>query len=167
MAVVVNKNGDGFGTTSRLPNGVPLAASNTVTVSGVLPGGAGYQDWCLGAAEGDAAIGYYAYLCNTGQWYVKSLVGLGTNGVIVGKQLAGGSFPFSSGTAYNVSLATKPGKATLTISLAQGSGSPLRQDITIGQFIPTAVGYGFENINYTLPINPSYPTISSFIYTAG
>lgn len=153
---VTNSDGHGFGTTSKFPDGAPLTASNTVTLSAALPGGAGYQDWCSGVVEGNSLTGYMASLCNTGQWYIKAIVGLGSNGVIVGNQLATGSFPFTANDSYNISLAVKPGVATMTITLTDGSGSPLQQSVTTSKFTPTAVGYEFWNENPTIPINPAY-----------
>lgn len=163
---VTNNNGWGFGTTSNFPNGTRLTASNAVTLTASLPGTGGYQNWCAGVVEGSAATGYLADICNGGKWSIMSATGLGSHGVIVGKELASGSFPFTGGTSYDVALAFKHGSATLTISVAQGSGSPLQQSITTADFTPTAVGYAFANSDPTLPINPSYPAVGGFIYHA-
>jgi serine/threonine protein kinase len=164
---VTNSDGFGYGTTSKFPNGTPIASSNTVTLSSNLPGNGGYQNWCMGVTEGSAAAGYFAYMCNTGTWSIKSVIGLGTNGVILGKELASGTLPFTGGTSYDLSLAFKPGSATMTIALTQGGGSPLEQTVKTAVFTPTAVGYGFENDNPTIPINPSYPAVGGFVYTVG
>jgi hypothetical protein len=169
IKVTANSSGYSYATTSKFPNGAPLTASNTVTVSGSLPGGAGYHNRCLGAAEGGASTGYIGFLCNSGQWYIKTFTGIGSNGVIVGKQLATGSLPFTGGTSYDVSLSFSSGSAKLSITLTSGSASPLVQTFSTGSFSPATVGYALFSSDPTLPINPSdfYSTVSGFIYTAG
>ena len=115
----------------------------------------------MGVAEGTTATGYFGYLCDDGTWYIKDLIGLGTNGVVVGKQVATGSFPYTAGAAYDVSLKFQSGKATLTISLAQGAVSSITQTFGTGQFTPTAVGYGFYfEPNY----GGYYPSVGGFAY---
>jgi hypothetical protein len=169
IAVAANSEGYSFNTTSKFPGGIPLSASNTETVSGVLPDSAsGYHSRCLGAAEGAGATGYFGYLCNNGQWYVKNVIGLGENGVIVSKTVASGSFPFTAGTSYDVALKFASGTATLTISLTAGSNSPLVQTFSTGAFTPTVVGFGFETADGNIAINASdfYPTIGGYVYTA-
>jgi serine/threonine protein kinase len=170
MQVAANSPGYSFATASAFPHGVPLSANNTVTISGSLPDSAGgYHPRCFGAAEGSATTGYLGLLCNSGQWVIDSIVGLGSHGVIVGKQVASGSVPFTASTPYNVSLAFSSGTGKLTITLTQGSASPLVQSFTAGQFTPVAVGYGLNWVDNNLPINPSdfYPTINGLIYTVG
>jgi hypothetical protein len=169
IAVAANSDGPSFNTTTKFPGGVALSANNTETVSGVLPDSAsGYHLRCLGAAEGAGATGYFGFLCNNGQWYVKNAIGLGENGVIVSKTVTSGSFPFTAGTSYDVSLKFASGNATLTISLTSGSNSPLVQTFTTGAFTPTVVGFGFDTADGNIAINASdfYPTIGSFVYTA-
>jgi hypothetical protein len=66
-----------------------------------------------------------------------------------------------------MALAAKPGTATLTISLTQGTGSPMEEAISIPQITLTAVGYSYWNENPTQPIDPAYPAMGGLIYTAG
>ena len=138
-------NGYSFGTLSAIPRGVPLTASNTVTVTGVIPGNAYRDTWCLGAAEGSATSGYIGLICDNGQWYIDSVADLGTSSPVVGKQLDTGAFPFDSSTSYDISLAFGSGTGALTVTFTHGSASPLTQSFSTGQFTPVAVGYALNN----------------------
>jgi hypothetical protein len=160
MQVTNSSGGYGFGTASKFSSGLTLAANNTTTFTGALPGSTEGNE-CMGVAEGNTGIGYFVYLCDDGTWYVKDLIGLGTTGVIVGKQVATGSFPYTAQASYDVTLKFASGKGTLTISLAQGAVNSISQNFSTGQFTPTAVGYGFY-------IGQGYsgyaPTVSGFAY---
>jgi len=160
MQVTNSSGGYGFGTAAKFSNGLTLAADNTTTFTGALPGSTDGNE-CMGVSEGNTGIGYYGYLCDDGTWYIKDLIGLGTTGVIVGKQVATGSFPYTAQASYDVTLKFASGKGTLTISLAQGAVSSITQTFSTGQFAPTAVGYGFF-------IGQGYggytPTVSGFAY---
>jgi hypothetical protein len=138
-------------------------------VTGVLPDNlSGYQIRCLGAVEGSGATGYGGFFCNNGQWYIDNLIGLGSKGVIVGKQVAAGTLPFSSSDSYDISLAFGSGTGKLTITLAQGSASPFTQSFPAGQFTPATVGYGMQSVeNYQTIGGPIGVTIGGFTYTAG
>jgi len=160
MQVTNSSGGYGFGTAAKFSTGLTLAANNTTTFTGALAGNTGGNE-CMGVAEGTTAVGYFGYLCDNGTWYIKDLIGLGTTGVIVGKQISTGSFPYTGEASYDVSLKFQSGKGTLTISLAQGAVNSITQNFSTGQFTPTAVGYGFY-------IGQGYggytPTVSGFAY---
>ena len=159
MQVTNSSGGYGFGTASKFSTGLALAANNTTTFTGALAGSTGGNE-CMGVAEGTTAIGYFGYLCDNGTWFIKNLIGLGTSGVVAGKQVATGSFPYTASASYDVSLRFQSGKATLTISLAQGAVNSITQTFSTGQFTPTAVGYGFVlDQDYG-----DYPTVSGFAY---
>jgi serine/threonine protein kinase len=133
--------GYSFATLPSIPHGVPLTASNTVTLTGEIPGDAFNDTWCLGSAEGGATSGYIGLICNDGNWYIDSVTGLGTSSPVVGRQVDTGSFPFDGSTSYDISLAFRSGTGKLTITFTQGSASPLTQSFPTGQFTPVAVGY--------------------------
>lgn len=157
--------GYSYGTLSSIPRGIPLTASNTVTVAGEIPGDPDDNNtWCLGPAEGSATGGYIGLICSTGQWYVDSVTGLGTSSPVVGNQVATGTFPFDSSTSYNVSLAFGSGTGTLTVTFTQGSASPLTRSFTTGQFTPVAVGYALNNNDFG---NEYGSEIGGFTYAAG
>jgi serine/threonine protein kinase len=154
--------GNMYGTTTAFPAGGPaLTASNTVTVSGVV--GNGGARYCLGAAEGNTASGYIGEVCASGDWYIYSVVGLGTGGPVVGKQLATGTYPYNYSTSYDISLTFGSGTGKLTITFTQGSANPLTQSFSTGQFTPTAVGYA-ETAGYQ---GDQPATIAGFTYAAG
>jgi hypothetical protein len=160
MQVTNSAGGYGFGTAAKFSSGLTLAADNTTTFTGALPASTQGNE-CMGVAEGNTGIGYYGYLCDDGTWYVKDLIGLGTTGVIVGKQVATGSFPYTAQASYDVTFKFAAGKGTLTISLAQGAVNSISQSFSTGQFTPTAVGYGF----YIGQGYSGYPaTVSGFAY---
>jgi hypothetical protein len=160
MQVTNSAGGYGFGTAAKFSSGLTLAADNTTTFTGALPASTQGNE-CMGVAEGNTAIGYYGYLCDDGTWYVKDLIGLGTTGVIVGKQVATGSFPYTAQASYDVTFKFAGGKGTLSISLAQGAVNSIAQSFSTGQFTPTAVGYGF----YIGQGYSGYPaTVSGFAY---
>ena len=142
-----------------VPAGIPLTASNTVTVSGQIncPGDLD----CLGPAEGSTAGGYIGLLCNNGQWYINSVVNLGTSSVVVGKQLATGSYPYSSSTTYDISLTFGSDSGKLGVTFSQGSASPLSEAFSTGSFTPNAVGYALNTIYGN---GNSTTTIDGFIY---
>jgi hypothetical protein len=79
--------------------------------------------------------------------YINSVVNLGTNGVVVGKQLAAGSYPYSSDTTYDISLTFTSGTAKLGVTFSQGSASPLTESFSTGQLTLNAVGYALGNGN--------------------
>ncbi len=152
-----NNSGYSFGTLSSFPHGIPLTASNTVTVSGKI---AYPNDLdCVGPAEGSATAGYIGLLCNNGQWYIDSVVNLGSSGAVVGKQLATGSYPFDVNTTYVISLTFGSGTGKLTVNFSQGSASPLSETFSTGQFTPDAVGYALNNQS-----SGQTATLSGFTY---
>lgn len=130
--------GYSFDTVTTFPNGIAVAASNTVTVTGTAANGA---TECLGPAEGSSSAGFVALLCSDGTWSIDSVTGLGTDGPVVGKQVATGSFPYDNSKSYDMSLTFGSGTGKLTITFTQGSASPLAQTFSTGQFTPTVVGY--------------------------
>jgi hypothetical protein len=150
--------GYSFATLSAFPHGIPLAASNTVTVSGVIAD----NSWCLGPAEGNTSSGYIALLCQNGQWYINSVTGLGTSSPVVGKQLATGSYPWDGSTSYDISLSFGAGTGKLSVTFTQGSASPLSQSFSTGQFTPVAVGYALSN---TSGYQGSGVSLGGFQYT--
>jgi hypothetical protein len=154
-----NNAGYSFGTVSSFPQGIPLTASNTVTVSGEIYG-PGNLD-CMGPAEGSTSGGYIGLLCNNGQWYIDSVVNLGTSSVVVGKQLATGSYPYSSSTTYDISLTFGSGTGKFGVTFSQGSASPLSEAFSSGQFTPDAVGYAMN----TDGNNNGIGTIAGFTYS--
>lgn len=143
MQAVSNTAGYSFGTLSSFPHGVPLSAANTVTISGQISNN--YSMLCLGAAEGNATIGYVGLLCDDGQWYINSVVGLGTTGAVVGRQLATGSYPYNSSTVYDISLTFGSGAGKFGVTFTQGSASPISQTFSTGQFTPDVVGYALHS----------------------
>jgi Protein kinase domain len=143
MQADANNAGYLFGTVTSFPQDVALTGSNTVTVSGQIDG-AGPID-CLGPAEGSATGGFIGLLCNNGQWYINSVVNLGTKGVVVGKQLATGSYPYSSSTTYDISLTFGPDGGKMGVTFSQGSASPLSETFSTGPITPDAVGYALSN----------------------
>ena len=162
MQANTNNPGYSFGTVTAFPNGVPaLSASNTVTVSGEISGDGATQ--CLGPAEGSASGGYIGLLCNNGQWYIDAVTNLGTNSVVVGKQLATGSYPYNSTTTYVISLTFGSGTGKLGVTFSQGSASPLSETFSTGSLTPNAVGYALNN-SYS---NNAAATIAGFQYTVG
>ena len=138
-----NNSGYMFGTVTSFPHDIPLTDGNTVTISGQIPA-PGPLD-CLGPAEGSTAGGYIGLLCNNGQWYIDSVVNLGTTGVVLGKQLATGSYPYSSDTTYDISLTFASGAGKLGVTFSQGSASPLTENFSTGSFTPNAVGYALNS----------------------
>lgn len=161
MSVNTNATGYGFATVTSFPHGVPLTASNTVTVTGTID--ADYGDSCLGVAEGNATSGYVGVICAGGEWFVKNVDGLGAASAGVGSQLRTGIVTFNPSDSYIVSLTFGSGTGTLTItSSTQGSAAPVAQSFTTGQFTPTAVGYTIGN-----DTNTSSETVGNFRYTAG
>ena len=161
-------NGYSFATLASIPQGVPLTANNTVTVTGVIPGdGYDYDTYCLGPAEGSATSGYIGLICDDGQWYIDSVTGLGTSSPVVGKQLATGTFPFDSSTSYDISLTFGSGTGKLTITFTQGSASPLTRSFSTGQLTPVAVGYALSNTNTVDGGGGSGSQIDGFTYAAG
>jgi hypothetical protein len=159
MQADTNSPGYSFGTLSSFPHGVPqLSASNTVTISGQITDDGGLQ--CLGPAEGSAAGGYAGLLCNNGQWYIDSVANLGTSSVVVGKQLATGSYPYNSATTYDISLTFGPDGGKLGVTFTQGSASPLSEPFSTGQFTPDAVGYALNNV-----YSNDAGTIAGFTYS--
>jgi hypothetical protein len=160
MQADANNAGYMFGTVTSFPQGLPLTASNTVTVSGEI-NAPGDLD-CLGSAEGSSTGGYIGLLCNNGQWYINSVVNLGTKGVVVGKQLDTGSYPYSSSTTYDISLTFGSGTGKLGVTFSQGSASPLSVSFSTGQFTPDAVGYALNNVYGN---GSSAATISGFTYS--
>jgi len=162
MQAVTNSHGYSFGTVTAFPHGVPqLTASNTVTVSGEISNNG--QPQCLGPAEGSSTGGYMGLLCNNGQWYIDAVANLGNNSVVVGKQLATGSYPYNSSTTYVISLTFGSGSGKLGVTFSQGSASPLSETFSTGQFTPDAVGYALNN-----PYDNNAPaTIDGFTYEVG
>jgi serine/threonine protein kinase len=162
MQAVTNSHGYSFGTVTAFPHGVPqLTASNTVTVSGEISDNG--QPQCLGPAEGGSTGGYIGLLCNNGQWYIDAVANLGNNSVVVGKQLATGSYPYNSSTTYVISLTFGSGSGKLGVTFSQGSASPLSEAFSTGQFTPDAVGYALNN-----PYDNNAPaTIAGFTYQVG
>jgi hypothetical protein len=158
MQADINSAGYSFGTLASFPHGVPaLTGSNTVTVSGQI--GNSDDSPCLGAAEGSATSGYIGLVCSNGQWYIDNVNSLGTNGVVVGKQLATGSYPYSGNTTYDISLTFGSGTGKMTVDFSHGSASPLSEPFSTGPFAPNAIGYaqrgGGGDSN----------TIAGFLYT--
>jgi len=162
MQAVTNSHGYSFGTLSAFPHNIPaLTPNNTVTVSGEISNAIGPQ--CLGPAEGSSTGGYIGLLCNNGQWYIDAVTNLGNNSVVVGKQLATGSFPFNSSTTYVISLTFGSGSGKLGVTFSQGSASPLSEAFSTGQFTPNAVGYALND-----PYDNNAPaTIAGFTYEVG
>ncbi len=161
MTVGFNQVGYGY-EMATFPSRIPLTARNTVTVTGSLPDSSGYDDLCLGAVEGTEDIGYMALFCNTSQWYIWQVTGLGTSSVVLGRQVATNSFPLSSGDSYSVSLSFRAGTATMTLNLTTGSGSPLTHDFPVTPFVPLTAGFAV-NIGYA-GLSADFPTVSGFIY---
>ena len=159
MQADANNAGYMFGTVTSFPQGLPLSTSNTVTVSGQI-NSPGDLD-CLGAAEGSTAGGYIGLLCNNGQWYINSVVNLGTKGVVVGKQLSTGSYPYSSSTTYDISLTFGPDGGKMGVTFSQGSASPLSEAFSTGSFTPNAVGYALNSVYGN---GSSTATIDGFTY---
>jgi serine/threonine kinase PknH len=151
--------GYSFDTVTAFPNGIAVTASNTVTVTGTAASGAGE---CLGPAEGNSSAGYVALLCNDGTWSIDNVTGLGTDGPVVGKQVATGTFPYDNSKSYDMSLTFGSGTGKLTITFTQGSASPLVQSFRTGQFTPTVVGYA-ANASYN---GDTIGDISGFVYKA-
>jgi hypothetical protein len=149
-------SGYSYATLSSIPHGIPLTASNTVTVTGLIRGGG---VWCMGPAEGSTSTGYVAMLCNNGQWSINSVTGLGTSSPVVGKQLDTGSYPYDGNTSYVISLTFGSGTGKLTVTFTQGSASSLSRTFSTGSFTPAAVGYALDN-------NGAYggPSVSGFQY---
>jgi len=158
MQAVANNSGYSFGTVTSFPHGVPLTASNTVTVSGQI-GNYGTTE-CLGPAEGSATGGYIALLCDNGQWYIDSVASLGTSSAVVSKQLATGSYPYNSATTYDISLTFGSGTGKLGVTFSQGSASPLSEPFSTGQFTPNAVGYALNSGGGDIS-----STVDGFLYT--
>jgi hypothetical protein len=142
MRAIENNSGYSFGTVSSFPHGVPLSASNTVTVSGQIGNYGGTE--CLGPAEGSTTGGYIALLCDNGQWYINSVASLGTASAVVGKQLATGSYPYNPDTTYDISLSFGSGTGKMGVTFSQGSASPLSESFSTGDFAPNAVGYALN-----------------------
>jgi serine/threonine protein kinase len=159
MQAQSNASGYSFGTLSSFPHEVPLAAANTVTVSGQV---GNYQGMCLGAAEGNATTGYVGLLCSNGQWQINSVVGLGTTGAVVGKQLATGFYPYNSSTVYDISLTFGSGTGKFGVTFTQGSASPVTQTFSAGQFTPDAVGYAMNSTGEN-----QAETLTGFTYQVG
>jgi hypothetical protein len=82
---------------------------------------------------------------NNRQWYIDSVVNLGTSSAVVGEQLATGSYPYSSSTTYDISLTFGSGTGKLGVTFSQGSARPLSETFSTGQFTPDAVGYASNN----------------------
>ena len=140
MQPSADTQGNMFGTASSFPQGGPaLTASNTVTASGLVSDDR--QQYCFGPAEGNTTTGYIAEVCESGNWYIDSVAGLGTNSPVVGKQLATGTYPYDASTSYDVSLTFGAGTGKLIVTFTQGSANPLTQSFSTGQFTPTAGGY--------------------------
>jgi tRNA A-37 threonylcarbamoyl transferase component Bud32 len=159
MQAVTNNSGYSFGTVTAFPNGIPaMSPDNTVTVSGTIGNG---SSQCLGSAEGSASGGYIGLLCGSGQWYIDAVTNLGTNSVVVGKQLATGSYPYNSSTTYVISLTFGSGTGKLGVTFSQGSASPLSETFSTGQFTPNAVGYATNN-DYS---DDAPAAIAGFSYT--
>lgn len=81
--------------------------------------------------------------------------------MVVGKQLATGSYPYSSSTTYDISLAFGSGTGKLAVTFSQGSASPLSETFSTGQFTPNAVGYA---LNSQYGNGSSTATIDGFTY---
>jgi hypothetical protein len=158
MTADANDSGYSFGTVSSFPHGVPLTDSNTVTITGQVGNYDGTE--CLGPAEGSATTGYIALLCDNGQWYINNVASLGTSSVVVGKQLATGSYPYNASTTYDISLTFGSGTGKLGVTFSEGSASPLSETFSTGQFTPDAVGYAL-NANYS----GNSSTVDGFLYT--
>jgi hypothetical protein len=158
MTADSNNPGYTFATVSSFPHGVPLTDSNTVTITGQVGNYDGTE--CLGPAEGSATTGYIALLCDNGQWYINDVASLGTSSVVVGKQLATGSYPYNASTTYDISLTFGSGTGKLGVTFSEGSASPLSETFSTGQFTPDAVGYAL-NANYS----GNSSTVDGFLYT--
>jgi hypothetical protein len=161
MKATTNSPGYSFGTLAAFPRSVPaLTAGNTVTVSGEISSG-GPQ--CLGPAEGSSTGGFIGLLCSNGQWYIDAVANLGTDSVVVGKQLATGSYPYDSNTTYVISLTFGSGTGKLGVTFSQGSASPLSETFSTGQFTPDAVGYAMDEVWQS----NAPATIAGFTYQVG
>jgi hypothetical protein len=161
MQPTANNTGYSYGTVTSFPHDVPaLTTSNTVTLSGQVTNDY-YKGLCFGPAEGSATTGYIALVCNGGNWYIYSVLGLGTNSPVVGKQLATGSYPYTSSTSYDVSPTFGSGTGKLTVIFTQGSASPLVQSFSTGNFTPVVVGYALSNMDSA---TTSPATIGGFAY---
>jgi hypothetical protein len=158
MQAVANNSGYSYSTVTSFPHNVPLTASNTVTISGQI--GSYDSTECLGPAEGSSTGGYIALLCDNGQWYINSVASLGTSSVVVGKQLATGSYPYNASTTYDISLTFGSGTGKLGVTFSEGSASPLSETFSTGQFTPDAVGYALNSAGGGLA-----STVDGFLYT--
>lgn len=137
-------------------------------MAGTLPDSAdGYHSRCLGVAEGNSGTGYFGYICNSGNWHIVQLAGLGSGGVVfTPNPVASGQFPFGASASYTVSLAFSGTGLTLTISIAGSAASPLRHSVRINEFTPTAVGIGSGTGDSSVPLDPAgfYVSVSYFSY---
>jgi hypothetical protein len=164
MAATVPGGGSSFATVTSFPNGVPLTSSNTVTVTGNIPNYPGISETgCLGPAEGSAASGYIALLCNNGQWSINSVVGLGTSGAVAGNPLATGTYPYNGSTSYDISLTFRAGSGKLIVTLTPGPGSSITRSFSTGQFTPVTVGYALKSSNNGSP-GDAIATLGGFLY---
>jgi hypothetical protein len=159
----------GFDTVRSFPGLSALPRNSTVTVTGTLPDSAdGYHSRCLGVAEGDSRTGYFGYICNSGNWHIVQVTGLGSGSVVLAPDpVASGHFPFGASDSYTVSLAFSRARLTLTISIVGSTASPLRQSVRSDEFTPTAVGIGSGTGDSSMPLDPAdfYVSVSYFSYT--
>jgi hypothetical protein len=158
----------GYDTASSFPGLSALPQNSTVTVAGTLPDSAdGYHSRCLGVAEGNSSTGYFAYICNSGNWHIVQVTGLGSGDVaFTPNPVASGQYPFGASDSYTVSLAFSGTRLTLTVSIVGSTASPLRQSVRINEFTPTAVGIGSGTGDSVIPLDPAgfYVSISYFSY---
>ncbi|MFI5913100.1 protein kinase [Dactylosporangium sp. NPDC051541] len=155
----------GFATVEQLPGLPSIAPANTVSVSGSLPEPL-YHKRCLGVADGDGQSAYFAYICNTGDWHVAKVAGLGSKGAAVGAAVTDGQFPFGAGKSYSVSLTLRADTLTVAIALTSSTTAPLSQKVTVAPVTPAVVGFGAFCADGVIPIDPSglYPRVNEFTY---
>jgi hypothetical protein len=125
-----------------------------------------YHTRCLGVADGDAQTAYFAYICNTGEWHVAKVAGLGSKAASVGATVAQGQFPFGAQKPYSISLTLRADTLTVAIALASSTTAPLTQKVTVEPVTPTTVGFGCYAVDGVIPIDPTglYPRVKEFTY---
>ncbi|WP_330186172.1 protein kinase [Dactylosporangium sp. AC04546] len=163
--VTVPKGTYGFATVEKVPGTSAIAPANTVSVTGTLPG-PNYHPRCLGVVDGDAQTAYFAYICNTGEWHVARVAGLGSKGAAVGATITQGTFPFGAQQPYTVALTLHADSLTVAIALASSATAPLTQKVPVPAVTPAMVGFGCYADDGVIPINPSdfYSKVNEFTY---
>lgn len=163
--VTAPKGTYGFATVEKVPGTSGIAPANTVSVTGTLPN-PNYHPRCLGVVDGDAETAYFAYICNSGEWHVAKVAGLGSKSASVGATITQGTFPFGAQKPYTVALTLHADSLTVAIALASSATAPLTQKVAVPAVTPTVVGFGCYTDDGVIPINPSdfYSKVNEFTY---